>query len=226
VSTIIKQYGLMRSGTCYTQRFIHDNFKATTVVPNVLGWKHGPYRPEVSLNGKSWLGSWNRSNRYVLKGMHSLAFVRKVLNAYERGNLKYVVTVRNPYTWLMALAQYKQGVKLTAGQIRQRLGHWNKQHRQWLRDIPSSVCFVPYESLRDKPAEVKERIAGVLDLEPTPTLKVQKLYVAPGADHGRVFKPKPYEKRWNARMLKVANSVLDRELMRLFGYAIMEKPIR
>jgi hypothetical protein len=225
VSTIIKQYGLMRSGTCYTQAFIHQNFENVTVVPNVLGWKHGPYRPEPTLDGKSWLGSWNKPNRHVLKGMHSRRFVQKIIDAFVDGKLRYIVTVRNPYTWLIALARYK-GVTLTLSQIKQRLEHWNQAHLQWLKEIPEPVCFMQYETLRDAPGRGLALIAMDLGIEPKMRMRVPRLYVAPGADHGRVFHQKPYAKVWNAKMLNVANSVLDRTLMDAFEYSIMENPVR
>ena len=222
---IIKQYGLMRSGTCFTREFVHANFAGARVVANVLGWKHGPYRPETSLKGKSWLGDWNKPNTASLT-MHSRKFVKSVIQAFENGNLSYVVTVRNPYTWVVAVSKYKS-FNLTGVRIRNQMRHWNCVHRQWLEEIPEPVCFVRYEALRDKPAQTKARVGNCLGLSPRAQLKVPRLYSAPGVDYGRMFREKTkYIQKFNAKLLDVANKTLDPELMKRFGYDFIREPVR
>ena len=221
----VKQYGLMRSGTCYTRAFIEANFRNVSVVENILGWKHGPHRPETDLKGKSWLGTWNKPNTYAVK-MYGKRTVRRIIKAYEAGEMAYVVTIRNPYIWCVSAARYK-GQRLTAPYVRSHMKHWSEQHRQWLRDIPTdSRMLVLYEALRDNPDGRKIAIEMFLGLKPKRGLHVPKLYVSPGVEHGRRFKQRhDYMKEYTPGMLKVANSVLDKGLMEYLGYEIVRKPV-
>ena len=54
MTTYIKQYGIQRSCTNFVKVLLENNLKNTTVLTNVLGWKHGPHKDKIDWEGKDW----------------------------------------------------------------------------------------------------------------------------------------------------------------------------
>ena len=54
MTTYIKQYGIQRSCTNFVKVLLENNLENTTVLTNVLGWKHGPHKDKIDWEGKDW----------------------------------------------------------------------------------------------------------------------------------------------------------------------------
>jgi len=103
----LKQYGLERSGTNYIAAVIESCFEQVKVLVNVLGWKHGdPGDPE-------WDSSlWHRKGT---KGTVSVPKEPLVSNeefvqiraAHESGRLGYILCVKDPYSWIKSINQFR-----------------------------------------------------------------------------------------------------------------------
>lgn len=222
----LKQYGMKRSGTCYTKAFIEQNFIGVCVVANILGWKHGPHYIDKNYDGQSWLGDHRKRNRSIIDGENEKV-IRRICAAYDTGNIGYVVTVRNPYLWLMSYAWYAS-VRLSAKAIQAYMHSWNKAHWGWLYSLPAQrTCFVRYEWLLESPDIVKKNIAVHLKhLAAKKDLVIPRKVVSPGIDYGQDYQErdrKKIMKRWNRKWLAAANRVLDPALMAFFQYEVVKK---
>lgn len=220
----IKQYGLKRSGTCYTKAFIEANFEDVCVVSNVLGWKHGQYCIETNLNGSSWMGDHKRPNTDLILD-NSLEVIEDVIKAYKEDRLKYVVTVRNPYLWIPAMISYDTKLRATSAVIYQLARQWNLLNTGWIHDIDfSKAILISYDELLDYPEKVKLRIASKFSLKPNERLIVPDKIVSPGAKHGVPFlRRKNAFRIYNQKILNKVNEILDSHLMSVFGYTFIRK---
>lgn len=220
----IKQYGMKRSGTCYTKAFIEQNFKDVCVISNILGWKHGPYRPETKLKGSSWMGDHHKPNTHLISEK-TQPIIEQIIDDYYAGKLRYVVTVRNPYYWIPAMISYHDHLRATPRTIYRLAKSWNNANGSWLRDLPGPLtAFISYDGLLDVPEMAKDIIGRRLGLEPFPGLDIPKRVVSPGAKYGLPFLPRKNAFMiYNQRILNRLNDILDPELMSYFQYTFIRK---
>lgn len=109
----LKQYGEMRSGTCWTRALLVQNFKDAKVYTNALGWKHGgPSRK---------LFAWQERNPSV--------------------PLQFIICIKNPYAWLWSMLDGIQTGRTPHFKrrnpwgdqklYRALIGRWNKKYKLW-----------------------------------------------------------------------------------------------
>lgn len=220
--TFIKQYGMKRSGTNFTKVFIENNFPGTCVVANILGWKHGYFYPNKDPLGGNWLGDHNKQNAEVMNKSND-DIVKAVFAQYDSGNMLYVVSVRNPYVWFAAVLRYIPGLRADVKTVLKYMGAWSTMHRHWLMALPSNkTYFCIYEKLLDNPSATKQEVADRFGLEGTKELNIEKKNVAPGAQFNTYFKKRTgCFSVFTQRLLNIANSALDPDLMAGFGYTFV-----
>jgi len=101
----IKQYGLKRTGTNLLRYLLEENFRETRVLVNILGWKHGPWSPEVDWTGSDWDIGVDPGTAMSALQLDELAQLR---TAHQEGTLRYVASVKNPYAWLTSYFNFRR----------------------------------------------------------------------------------------------------------------------
>jgi len=155
--TIIKQFGLHCSGTGYLRHLLLHNFHARV---ELLGYSVLGHRSECPTFEQ--IHEWLRSHPKCVD-------LQAVFH-----DIKFVISVRNPYTWAAEFMYYKAG-KWSAYQVgRPRdygkliTGWLNTRYRVWRKlceDDPDRVVFVQYEDLCESYKEPLVEMAFRIGLE-------------------------------------------------------------
>jgi len=177
MTTYIKLYGIPRSCTNLVKLLFHNNFSNVTTLSNVLGWKHGNHPEAVDWSGKDWDPINNP------KGVSPSDFVSKdifnsIKQTYEEGRMKYVVCVKDPYSWLVSYSKYEARESLISRSIlsfkginRKKLVEyislWNDRHRNWseLLKNNSNATSIRYEDILKDADSALNKISIFFNLE-------------------------------------------------------------
>ncbi|HWK88477.1 MAG TPA: hypothetical protein VNP72_00730, partial [Longimicrobium sp.] len=124
VPLFLKQFGAKRTGTNYLRSLIRSNYAEADVVPlmHILGDKHAPPPPFEELWGASRggddpafsfvMGATRYAPPAAPKPEHPLQqdAVRRIAaplaQAFRQGRLGFVISVKDPYAWLVSMARY------------------------------------------------------------------------------------------------------------------------
>tara|TARA_Y100000758_G_scaffold247088_1_gene183097 strand:- start:635 stop:1378 length:744 start_codon:yes stop_codon:yes gene_type:complete len=177
MTTYIKLYGIPRSCTNLVKLLFHNNFSNVTTLSNVLGWKHGNHPEAVDWSGKDWDPINNP------KGVSPSDFVsndifNSIKQTYEEGRMKYVVCVKDPYSWLVSYSKYEARESLISRSIlsfkginRKKLVEyislWNDRHRNWseLLKNNSNATSIRYEDILKDADSALNKISIFFNLE-------------------------------------------------------------
>lgn len=189
-STIfVKQYGERRTGTNLLRTLLAQNYHAE-VLMHILGDKHSPPVPFDDY----WRDAQrdpNPAKAFVCRSTFSApsltttAFsfdqIRDVTHsagviadAFAAGELRYVITIRDPYAWAVSLAWFLEAAPRgqtvpaeCAEAIRGACREFNTRYAAWLElaeHLPSRAAFIRYEELRANPEAVCENLARACGL--------------------------------------------------------------
>lgn len=163
----IKLYGLPRSGTNYIKFLLQINFQNTTVLMNILGWKHGFVHDKIYWDTRDWYGEaknldclLGKKVIYLFKGRKILKDVsRKKINLikkqYKNQSLYYFFIIKNVYSWIVSYANYtnKKVGSLKEREILQLIKIWNLKNNNYLDFVirnPQNALIIKYEDLLRK----------------------------------------------------------------------------
>ena len=184
MSTFLKQYGERRTGTNYLRYLLQANYADTVVLMHILGDKHSPPQPFDDLwqatrdTPEPDVAFVERATRAVSRnsGDRERADVRRiaaeVAEAWQRGAIGTLISIKDPYAWVLSMARYEQWRPLGPLQDEERLvtacRTFNEKYAawlQWARTNPSSI--IRYEDLLARPEQTAVGIAVRFSLRRT-----------------------------------------------------------
>lgn len=151
----IKQYGAQRTGTNYIKWVIQTNWpKQVTVLTNILGSKHGPYIEPIDWSGKGWVPK-ARANKGLAE-----AVTPEIRHAYDNGELRYVVIIKDPYSyyWSNKRLFYPKGCPKEL--IQHLTTEWNDLYLNWWDLV---VDKRPDQSIMIRHEDLLEDLKGTMD---------------------------------------------------------------
>lgn len=166
----IKQYGAKRTGTNYLKYILHLNYSNILVLSNILGWKHGCV--PVNIWDKNY---WYEREGNVSKSEKAVAFKmfkkhqRELENAFKNKDIRYIVCVKNPYSWLDSMARYLKepsDILNNKNFIEKQINNWNMVYNNWVKlenEYQLSI-IIKYEELLSSFDKTMFRIEKKLNL--------------------------------------------------------------
>lgn len=99
MSVFVKVHGLQRTGSNYLVWLLEHNTRDVVVLVNELGWKHGPVLDKLVRWGRDELRQhWDEYREELV--------TEDLKKAHREGVLRYVFTVRNPFSWWVGFAKW------------------------------------------------------------------------------------------------------------------------
>tara|TARA_Y100000588_G_C14055268_1_gene839063 strand:- start:146 stop:892 length:747 start_codon:yes stop_codon:yes gene_type:complete len=245
MSTYIKLYGVKRSCTNLVKLLFHDNFSNVTVLSNVLGWKHGNHPESVDWHGKDWDPPFSLSSTFSPLDFVSNDELSSIKQMYEEGRMKYVVCLKDPYSWLVSYSKYEARESLISRSVlsfkginrkklKEYISLWNDRHRNWselLKNNPNAT-LIRYEDILKDADSALNKIAIFFDLEKIdevimPEFNLSRNPEAVGElpkQENKSFNKKDYylNKKYleyfNQDDFNIIETAIDKELLSYFGY--------
>jgi len=186
---LVKQYGERRTGTNYLRTLLAANYH-TEVLMHILGDKHSAPVPfdEYWRDAQS---DANPARAFVCRATFSapsatttpfdilqvdetMHFAEPISDAHVRGDLRFVISIRDPYAWAVSLGWFlgwaPRGETLPderAADLSEACAQFNRRYAAWLalaQAAPSRAFFVSYEELLRDPQAVCDRFARAAGL--------------------------------------------------------------
>jgi hypothetical protein len=147
---LVKQQGAMRTGTNLVKFALEENFTNVRVLVNIGRWKHAAADAPFTWHGENWEAEGRNldvSTRITAEGL------RTVRVAVDAGTLRYAISIRNVYAWLVSYMRFahwyddpplRDLCDLEDEEIIAAVRQWNVLYRSYLEllpDEPSSVVF-------------------------------------------------------------------------------------
>jgi len=225
-TSLIKIYGLQRSGTNYVSYLMNENFINSKMLVNIGGWKHGHYIPcdksnviTVFKNPYAWLWSvykyWGPDKKLNIgPNLENVSFEEFIKS-------KAVFEPQNSIPYLIRAANAVE--------------YWNNMNYHWLSiRVPDGikVANITYESTIISLHSVLLQLMDLFDLVP----KCKKLKFVgceynfiPSGEKPKIDKDKPfsklkyyasseYMKHYTPELIEFVNGNLDWEVMHRLGY--------
>jgi len=253
----IKQYGEIRTGTNYVRALLQQNHPQVLVLTYILGDKHSAPVPFDAI----WRAAqtspepeleFMRRATYAARGPAShdgditqLAELRRrapdVVEAYRRGTMRFVITTKDPYAWMVSVAKFHQWVHddvetlhdWDCDAVRTMCHRYNEHHAAW-HDLvaanPSRARWVRFEDLLGGAEMVFRQLEEGLGLHRNSRFTDIPQRLEPTVwDHlpvlktGAPFDPSQYtERRYLERLLPIHRQIIaatiDWPLFASFGY--------
>ena len=218
----IKQYGYYRTGTNYTAVLLERNLKNTKVITNGLGCKHDPAE-----NWANWIDTNNRAS-----GKKKKQLPKNLVAMVVAGQVGTVVTVKNPYAWLVSFLKYWKRRRVRSDAIndrfvRKRCRIFNKNYKQWCR--LDNLVILQYERLLVDPLKLVRTVSEKFKIPLVDVPSNIDTRVDPH-EHIRTdpFSPLYFtEERYMNDLLPKHKAILDKEIdwtfFKRFGY-VKRKP--
>lgn len=200
----IKQYGEMRTGTCYLKVLLEKNFRNLYVSSNWLGWKHArPRNDAVRAREKGQLS-------FLVLVKDPFAWMWSILQGIANGYGKMLhASSRHPHN------DYRLQKELVA--------RWNRNYKAWLTcDIK-----IRYEGLIMNYRRILQRVEKQLKL----SRKKKHLHdihaeVLPGEhvvsrafSRRKFYVKRGYLKQLQPKTRKIIELGVDWDVMKEYGYA-------
>jgi len=236
----IKQYGAKRSGTNYTRWLLENNFENIQVMSELLGWKHGPHSTKIDWTGKNWV---DPSHSVADQHQTRLSLMRMVTDdlriAAEKKQIRYLITVKNPYAWFISYTQRFTQRPEALGTIKETIELWNQLHKNWIalaKDNPLTI-IVRYEDLIFDFHKTMVNIEHKLRLKKKDT-ELGRLFVDSTNKMARrsdanwhmgqtnqrfdasYYMEEKYMQEFDPALLKIFREILDKDVVRDLGYGI------
>lgn len=252
-----KQYGAQRTGTNYLRLLLQKNYPGMCTLMHILGDKHSPPAPLAAL----WAAARSEPDP-PLAFVSSATFQYPSLStspgnprqheelrrlaepltaAYLNETLGFVITIKNPYAWVVSVAKYEGVIGRSAplaarlvGFVRRQCLSFNQRYRAWLdlaASMPSRTLVVRYEDLicnavnvlAELDAKFGLRRAGPFVDEPgvTPMTWWDDTN-EPALDRTfdrSYYLEERYLERFSSEAFQLVGATIDWELMHAFGYA-------
>jgi len=149
-AVLVKQQGAMRTGTNLVKFALEENFTNVRVLVNIGRWKHAPADTPFTWNGENWEAPGRTINTSMRITATELRTVRK---AVETGTMRYAISVRNVYSWLVSYLRFthwydnpplRDLADLADEEIVSAVRQWNELYRSYLElssSEPAAIVF-------------------------------------------------------------------------------------
>ena len=236
----VKQQGAMRTGTNLVKFALEENFTNVRVLVNIGRWKHAPANWPFNWLGINWEGDGIDADVARRIRAEELAAVR---DAVDSGALRYAISVRNVYAWLVSYLRFEHWYDdpplrelsdLPGDEIVQAIRQWNVLYQSYLDLLstdPSSMVF-RLEDLMASFDQTLDRTGSSWGLS-----RRHQRYVRPdrylragvdGQSRSELFESLPFEPgryvanghldQLDAGLLALINDIVDERLVRAYGY--------
>ena len=183
---IVKQYGEMRTGTNIVRSCLAEHFEEVLVLMHLLGDKHSPPAPFMSLWKQVLEGALERYD-FALRATEcrpaestrldepgQAAYVEQwasaIAEAFHERSIQFLVSIKSPLAWLASLRKYEStmlGRTLTPTEV--VVDRYARCYKAWLglRDIDRfDLVIVRHEDLIDDVNGCMRRVADQLHIRP------------------------------------------------------------
>lgn len=184
--TTIKQYGEIRTGTNYLRALLQRNYPDIHVLSYILGGKHAPPVPFDALWEQAQQAGADAAFNFVSTATYSqrggashpkdptqreelTRRAPQIAEAYATGNLGFLVTIKNPYAWVVSAARFNGWTRgdeplsdWSNELLRDACLGYNRNYRVWLPFVQAQqprARLVRYEDLLADPEKELQEIA-------------------------------------------------------------------
>lgn len=239
----VKQQGAMRTGTNLVKFALEENFTNVRVLVNIGRWKHAPADTPFNWQGANWEGNGldlDVSRRIAPQELRSFR------TAMDEGTVKYAISVRSVYTWLVSYLRFAHWYDdpplqdlsdLPHDEVAETVRQWNVLYRSYLGLLlgdASAMIFRLEDLLTDFGAAL-DRSRLLWGLNRRHLRYVQpKRYLRAGVDgesRSELLESSPFdrEKRLagshldelHGSPLSLVRDTVDEQVLRAYGYTIV-----
>jgi hypothetical protein len=143
---LVKQQGAMRTGTNLVKFALEENFTNVRVLVNVGRWKHATADEPFTWHGQDW----EVPGRVVdVSTRITPAELSAARAAVDAGTIRYAISVRNVYTWLVSYLRFAHWYDdpplgelsdLGDEEIIAAVQQWNLLYRSYLELLSNERC--------------------------------------------------------------------------------------
>ncbi len=255
--TTVKQYGEIRTGTNYLRALIQRNYPGIHVLSYIMGNKHAPPVPFDSLWAEAQQAGGDAAFNFVSTATYTQRggashprdltqreeLARRashIARAYTSGALGFLVTIKDPYAWVVSAARFKGWIRgdeqlqeWSMELMRDACLGYNRNYREWLSFVQAhypQARIVRYEDLLADPELEMTAIAGQFGWRRSGSFETIAAVVEPTQwDHLPVveapetFRPgyyagNEYLQRIPAEQMRLIGELVDWDLLRGYGY--------
>ncbi|MDC1221291.1 sulfotransferase [Salibacteraceae bacterium] len=220
-------YGLERSGTNFTEAVMLENFQ------NIQFWnEHYPDALPTHKHFRLYDEKHFIPITQFLNNFHFpdfLSFDKKVNELTRKADLKYVISVKDPYAW------YQSFMKLAAKgnyiPVRSKIANgqfmldWNLFHKKWLQfadEAPERIKIIRYEDMINNTDESLNLIQSKFDLEAKSSSwhLPEKVGMSKSFNAKRMlyYKKGSFKDKFPATHMRVISEMLDTDVLTSLGY--------
>ena len=143
---LVKQQGAMRTGTNLVKFSLEENFTNVRVLVNIGRWKHAPADTPFTWHGENWESPGRILDVSTRITPAELGTVRAAVDA---GTMKYAISVRNVYAWLVSYLRFAHWYDdpplgalsdLDDDEIIAAVQQWNVLYRSYLQLLSKECC--------------------------------------------------------------------------------------
>ena len=240
---LVKQQGAMRTGTNLVKFALEENFTNVRVLVNIGRWKHAPADTPFTWHGENWE---TPGQNLDVSMRISATELRTVRAAVDAGTMRYAISVRNVYSWLVSYLRFEHWYDdpplaelsdLDDEEIIAAVRQWNLLYRSYLEllsDERASMLF-RLEDLHTAFGATLDRSRLLWGLR-----RRHESYVDPqrylragidGQSRSQLLEPSPFDKNSHhpdARLGELDGSVLDlvrtavdTDVVQAYGYQVV-----
>jgi hypothetical protein len=239
---LVKQQGAMRTGTNLVKFALEENFTNVRVLVNIGRWKHAAADTPFTWNGENWEAP---GHRLEVSTRITPAELRTVRAAVDAGTMRYAISVRNVYSWLVSYLRFEHWYDdpplaelsdLDGKEIIAAVRQWNLLYRSYLEllaDERASMLF-RLEDLHTAFGVTLDRSRALWGLRPRhPSYVHPQRYLRAGIDgqsRSQLLESAPFDKKSHhpdARLgtlpgsvLDLVRSTVDTDVVRAYGYEV------
>lgn len=260
---VIKQYGEKRTATNYLRKLLNENVEVI-VADNLLGWKHGfpedllawrayledpqandkPMSPDYANGDIITVETEYRWRRKCMREKKKEGFERpnhfdSCIHHIDNRSLLYTVSIRDPFAWLIAAADYDFEWDAENLWLLERLiQRFNLRYRAWRSYLATKVGYerfvrVRHEDLLVNPVKVVGELIDHFGLTLRDGVKqvedVTKEVLSSGktgeayekrAHNREYYLERQYMSRYTPESLALAERCFDWSMLDWYGYTV------
>jgi hypothetical protein len=239
---LVKQQGAMRTGTNLVKFALEENFTNVRVLVNIGRWKHATADTPFTWHGENWEV---RGRTLDVATRITPVELRTVRAAVDAGTMRYAISVRNVYTWLVSYLRFSHWYDdpplgelsdLDDDEIIAAVQQWNVLYRSYLELLANqhSCMLFRLEDLHTEFEVTLERSRQQWDLRPRHRRYVKpERYLRAGIDgqsRAQLLESSLFDqKRQHAdarlgelygSVLDLVRKTLDEDVVRAYGYEV------
>ena len=223
----LKVYGLHRTGTNYLFTLLCLNFKNINLFMNLGGFKHG--------NLIKFPKEEDILNKYLDMPTH-LNYkdkVESIKTLFEEEKVIFLVTVKNPYLWIISHAKF-HGSEFCNKNIVRFSKHWSEMYAKYAESIKDGTAhLVKYEDVLTSYDNFLDNLQKKYDLEKNHTEYInidKEILPCKDSELGKhniknFFTKRDYylnpdlEKIYTTEQISLINQNLDKNVMEFYNYS-------